>query len=63
MQRKGVHVSIVTKSYRIVFGVQTSQQAIVARRWLSLAVKRDPRLINVVPYYLRHLAKFEQASA
>lgn len=58
----GEHMTLITKSYRIVFGVQTSQQAIVARRWLSLAVKRDPRLINVVPYYLRHLAKFELAS-
>ena len=59
----GEHMTLITKSYRIVFGIETPAQAIVAKRWLSLAIKRDPRLINVVPYYLRYLAKFERASA
>ena len=48
-------MSIVTKSYRIVFGVETPAQAIVAKRWLSLAVKRDPRLLPLVSFYASHL--------
>jgi hypothetical protein len=55
MPPKEVHVSIVTKSYRIVFGVETPGQAIVAKRWLALAVKRDPRLLQLVSFYVAHL--------
>ena len=48
-------MSLVTKSYRLVFGVQTRQQAIVAKRWLALAVKRDPKLLPLAYFYAAHL--------
>jgi hypothetical protein len=50
-------MSLVTKSYRIVFGVETPAQAIVAKRWLALAVKRDPAMHSLVSFYALHLGR------